>query len=44
MERYCLENPNEKFNLEKDPTLKLLAKKGDEHEQRYLEKLINGNW
>jgi len=39
MNRFCLENPSEKFDFEEDPTMKLLAAKGDEHERAYLKQL-----
>lgn len=39
MEHFCIDNPSEKFELPEDPTMKLLAKKGDEHERKYFEKL-----
>ena len=39
MKRYCFENPSEKVDLEDDPTLSLLAAKGDAHERTYLQKL-----
>ena len=39
MERYSIENPAEKKEIAEDPTMKLLAQKGDEFEAHYLKKL-----
>lgn len=39
MERYCFEKPHEKFEIEEDPTMKLLAHKGNEFETSYFSEL-----
>lgn len=43
MTRFQLENPAEKFEFAEDPTMTLLAKRGVEHELRYLAQLRTEN-
>ncbi len=43
MKHYQLQNPHEKFEVVLDPTMELLAKRGNEHELKYLDYLKSEN-
>ena len=43
MKHYQLQNPHEKFEVVSDPTMELLAKRGNEHELKYLDYLKSEN-